>query len=164
MGLWLAAGLLAGTAAAAGPAVVRSGPGRALLLELFTSEGCSSCPDADAWLGTLAGQPGLWTAFVPVGFHVTYWDRLGWPDPWGAKAYTERQRRHSNRWGSWRVYTPGFVTSGEEGRPDRLPAAPGPKVGMLEARTAGRRVAVSFTPEPGTPRASRAFAAALGMG
>lgn len=164
MRAWLAAGLLAGTAAAAEPVVVRSGPGRAALLELFTSEGCSSCPGADAWLGTLEGKPGLWTAFVPVGFHVTYWDRLGWPDPWAAKAYTDRQRRHSDRWGSWRVYTPGFVTNGVEGRLAALPKTPGAKAGTLEARAAGRRVRVAYAPEPGSPRAARAFAATLGMG
>lgn len=164
MNAWLAAGLLAGTAAAGEPFVVRSGPGRTALLELFTSEGCSSCPDADAWLGALEGRPGLWTAFVPVGFHVTYWDRLGWPDPWGAKAYTERQRRHANRWGSWRVYTPGFVMDGAEGRPAALPTAPAAKTGTLEARASGRRVWVSYVSEDRSARPARAFAATLGMG
>src|SRR5438874_1495113 len=50
------------------------------LLELFTSEGCSSCPPAEAWLGTLKSNDRLWQDFVPIAFHVDYWDRLGWKD------------------------------------------------------------------------------------
>lgn len=164
MRAWLAACLLAGTAAAEDPVVLRSGPGRTALLELFTSEGCSSCPAADAWLSALEGRPGLWSAFVPVGFHVTYWDRLGWPDPWGAKAYTERQKLHADRWGSWRVYTPGFVFDGAEDRPARLPSAPGTPAGTLTARVAGGRVAVAYAPAKGSPRPARVLCAPLGLG
>ena len=65
---------------AAEPRTFRSGPRPVPLLELFTSEGCSSCPPAEAWLGELRHDPGLWRDFVPVAWHVNYWDRLGWPD------------------------------------------------------------------------------------
>ena len=164
MNAWLAAGLLAGATFGKEPAVLRSGPGRVVLLELFTSEGCSSCPSADAWLSGLEGAPGLWAAYVPVGFHVTYWDRLGWPDPWGAKAYTDRQRRHADRWGPYRVYTPGFVTAGVESRPERLPERPGESVGTLEARAAGSRLSVTFSPTSRGTRAVKAFCAPLGIG
>ena len=69
-----------GPCGVAAPRLNRGRPSFSLttLLELSTSEGCSSCPGADASLGMLEADPGLWTAFVPVGFHVTYWDRLGW--------------------------------------------------------------------------------------
>jgi len=53
---------------------------KAALLELYTSEGCSSCPPADRWLRKLTQASGLWHDFVPLGFHVDYWDRLGWYD------------------------------------------------------------------------------------
>src|SRR6187401_2558536 len=79
--------LLAGTFAvasyAAPPPVqsITSGSARASLLELYTSEGCSSCPPAEAWLSSLKDEPRLWRDFVPMAFHVDYWDRLGWRDP-----------------------------------------------------------------------------------
>jgi len=50
------------------------------LVELFTSEGCSSCPPAEGWFSKLKQEPGLWTDFVPVAFHVDYWDTIGWTD------------------------------------------------------------------------------------
>src|SRR4051812_18118930 len=60
------------------------------LIELFTSEGCSSCPPADEWLHDLGKQPGLWTDFVPVAFHVDYWDYLGWKDIFSTPEFSER--------------------------------------------------------------------------
>ena len=62
----------------------RSGPQPVWLLELFTSEGCSSCPPAEKWLGALREDPRLWHEFVPVAWHVDYWDRLGWRDRFSA--------------------------------------------------------------------------------
>src|SRR5579859_7181132 len=65
------------------------------LLELYTSEGCSSCPPAEAWLSRLKGSPVLWKDFVPVAFHVDYWDYLGWRDKLGARQFSERQRAYA---------------------------------------------------------------------
>lgn len=62
---------------------VESPPEQAYLLELFTSQGCSSCPPADAWLSRLKQDPELFKRVVPVAYHVTYWDYLGWKDPFG---------------------------------------------------------------------------------
>src|ERR1700693_5887101 len=53
-----------------------SRPQKTHLIELFTSQGCSSCPPAEAWLSKLKSEPGLWKDFVPIAFHVDYWDRL----------------------------------------------------------------------------------------
>ena len=89
---------------------------RTSLIELFTSEGCSSCPPAEAWLGTLRDHPGLWRDFVPAAFHVVYWDRLGWKDRFASQAATEREYAHAAAWGSRNVYTPCFVQDGAEWR------------------------------------------------
>src|SRR6476646_4780454 len=71
--------------------VFESGPQRIHLIELFTSQGCSSCPPAEAWLSKLKSEPRLWKDFVPIAFHVDYWDRLGWRDPFATKEWTARQ-------------------------------------------------------------------------
>ena len=64
------------------------------LIELYTSEGCSSCPPADHWLNGLTDQQGLWTDFIPIAFHVDYWDYIGWQDPYAYSRYTQRQYRY----------------------------------------------------------------------
>ena len=108
--------LVAGAAMAAEPRRFISGATRTHLIELYTSEGCSSCPPAESWLGGLRDEPGLWRDFVPVAFHVVYWDRLGWRDRFASKEFTDRQYAYSGRWGSDTVYTPGFVLDGAEWR------------------------------------------------
>ena len=65
------------------PLVFESGEARTMLVELFTSEGCSSCPPADAWISQLKESPDLWKKIVPVAFHVDYWNNLGWRDRGG---------------------------------------------------------------------------------
>ena len=96
-----------------------SGPARVALVELYTSEGCSSCPPAERWLGDLRGAPGLWRDFVPVAWHVDYWNRLGWPDRFSTKDHTQRQYAVAAAWGSGSVYTPCFVRDGEEWRGEK---------------------------------------------
>src|SRR5262249_27401056 len=86
------------------------------LVELYTSEGCSSCPPAEAWLSRLKDDSALWKNFVPVAFHVDYWDYLGWRDPWAATSFSERQRSYADSWSAVSVYTPGFVLNGKEWR------------------------------------------------
>ena len=82
-----------------------SGPQQTVLVELYTSEGCSSCPPAEAWMSRLQGDPGLWKKFVPIAFHVDYWDRLGWRDRFSSRNWTERQSRYAALWQSESVYT-----------------------------------------------------------
>jgi hypothetical protein len=98
-----------------------SGPGRVALVELYTSEGCSSCPPAERWLGALRNDQRLWREFVPMAFHVNYWDRLGWKDRLSSPAFTQREYAYSAEWGSSSVYTPCFVLNGTEWHAD--PAA-----------------------------------------
>ena len=124
---------------AAAPRHFTSGESRTHLLELYTSEGCSSCPPAEAWLGGLRDEPGLWRDFVPVAFHVAYWDRLGWRDRFASKEYTARQYAYATRWGGDSVYTPGFVLDGAEWRPpagQHPPAASTDKAGVLSVECA----------------------------
>lgn len=97
-------------------AVFSSGEQRVALIELFTSEGCSSCPPADRWLSGLKTDPGLWKNFVPVAFHVDYWDYIGWTDRFAKSDYSDRQRQYAREGGSRAVYTPGFFRQGKDWR------------------------------------------------
>ncbi len=94
-------GMLSGAMAAERPVVV----------ELFTSEGCSSCPPADAFLTELSHSR---RDVLPLAFHVTYWDRLGWKDPFSLAAATQRQARYGARFGDG-SYTPEMVVDGRKG-------------------------------------------------
>ena len=84
-----------GFAACLAPAVAGSAE-RPVVVELFTSQGCSSCPPADAHLNELSRDR---RDVLPLAFHVTYWDRLGWEDPFSLEAATERQDRYGHRFG-----------------------------------------------------------------
>jgi len=132
----------------AGAQTFQSGPARVGLLELYTSEGCSSCPPAETWFSGLAQNDQLWKDVVPVAFHVDYWDYLGWPDTFASTAFSERQRDYAERWNAERIYTPGFVLNGAEWRGWRdhaaLPAATG-NAGMLALELA-KTGTVRFAP------------------
>jgi hypothetical protein len=102
-------------ASAAGPGAVceaQAGAAAPTVVELYTSEGCSSCPPADRWLSTLKPQPGV----IALAFHVDYWDRLGWPDRFASPAYTQRQQQWQQRTGARFVYTPQVLRSGADWR------------------------------------------------
>jgi len=103
--------LLIGGAAA----IVAGGPARARppaegpwAVELFTSQGCNSCPPADAFLGKLAKRPDI----VALSFHVDYWDYIGWKDPFASRETTERQRAYARVLKQRYVYTPEMVVDG----------------------------------------------------
>ena len=108
----LVASLLAAPAFAADPITVNSSERQTAVLELYTSEGCSSCPPADRFVSALRDDPRLWTEYVPVAFHVDYWDYIGWPDRFASPAYGKRQRQHAQLGRVRNVYTPGFVVGG----------------------------------------------------
>lgn len=93
-----------------------SGTTKVPLLELYTSEGCSSCPPADKWLSTFQQHPALWSKVVPVAFHVDYWNNLGWKDPFSTKNNSYRQYSYKHNGNIRAVYTPGFVFNGKESR------------------------------------------------
>ena len=81
---------------------------RPVVVELFTSQGCSSCPPADAVLAELAKRADV----LPLGFHISYWDNLGWKDPFSREASTERQKQYARRLGEGQIYTPQMVVEG----------------------------------------------------
>ncbi len=125
-----------------------SGPAQVSLLELYTSEGCSSCPPAEAWLSGLSQNAALWKAVVPVAFHVDYWDNLGWKDDFSSREFTQRQRYYAASWGSGSVYTPAFVLNGAEwqtwGR--TIPGAEKLEPGKLIVLATGSQIKVTFSP------------------
>jgi hypothetical protein len=145
--------------------VFESKPARTHLLELFTSEGCSSCPPAEAWLSNLKKEPQLWRDIVPIAFHVDYWDHLGWRDPFASKIWTARQYDYSARWKTGSVYTPGFVLNGHEWRNESVPSPSAEPAGVLTIRTAnGERVTATFQPISGGGRDYEIHLARLGFG
>ena len=80
------------------------------ILELFTSEGCSSCPPADRLLPQLAAMN---ATIIPLSFHVDYWDRYGWKDPFSNASFTDRQREYATQFKLESIYTPQLVINGE---------------------------------------------------
>jgi hypothetical protein len=131
-----AALLLAVHAASAATCNVRSGATPLPVVELYTSEGCSSCPPADRWLSTLKAEP---DAALALGFHVGYWDYLGWPDRFASAEHTERQRRLQVASGAPYVYTPQVVVNGRDWRgwPRPLPARPAGPAPVIKLERSG---------------------------
>lgn len=102
-------------ALAASECALESGTARRPVLELYTSEGCNSCPPADRWLGETF--PGFATeGAVPLAFHVDYWNRLGWPDRFSRAAFSARQKEAARRQRADVIYTPQFVLDGRDAR------------------------------------------------
>lgn len=101
----------------------QSSPFKTPLIELYTSEGCSSCPPADRWLSTFTNDEQLWQKFVPVAFHVDYWDYIGWKDEFAKPDFSERQRQYAREGGSTAIYTPGVRKAGQLWTGWRLPFA-----------------------------------------
>jgi hypothetical protein len=90
------------------PTLAAHASSRPVVVELFTSQGCSSCPPADALLAELARRDDV----LALGFHVTHWDRLGWKDPLSSPPATERQRDYARRFNGGQLYTPQMVIDG----------------------------------------------------
>ena len=101
------------TAQAASSCSARSGASITPVVELYTSEGCNSCPPADRWLSGLKAEPDV----VALAFHVDYWDRLGWKDRFASPAFTQRQARQQASSGARFSYTPQVLLDGAD-RPD----------------------------------------------
>jgi hypothetical protein len=100
----------------ADPIVVESGPTRQAVIELYTSEGCSSCPPAERWLKELADMPTDEVNALALAFHVDYWDYIGWKDEFASPAFTKRQNELAERNQQGTVYTPEFFIDGRETR------------------------------------------------
>ena len=145
--------------------VFESGPKKVQLLELFTSEGCSSCPPAEASLARLVKDSRLWRAFVPIAFHVDYWDRLGWKDPFASPEWTKRQRVYAANWNAESVYTPNFVLDGREWQNATVPVINAEAPGILRAIVRDdNNVLVNFDPAKGKTGDFEVYLARLGFG
>lgn len=154
--IWLGLGLVLGltaSAVTAAPQIITGPDTHVSLLELYTSEGCNTCPPAEEWISTLQKDPRLWKQLVPVTFHVDYWDYLGWKDPFDSHDYTERQQEIAARADSLAgriIYTPQFVLNGQDwrgwfnGKP--LEADGAQQVGALSLSADGRKLTVRFMP------------------
>lgn len=131
--------------------VFQSPQHQAVLLELYTSEGCSSCPPAEAWLSRLKDKAGLWTEFVPVAFHVDYWNNLGWRDKLASPEFSQRQNDYAAAWSAQNIYTPEFVLNGREWSNwfghRSVPSTPENSVGTLQvSSTDGKHWRANFIP------------------
>lgn len=150
----------------ADPRVLESGTRQSTLVELYTSEGCSSCPPAEHFLNGFTRHPDLWTRYIPMAFHVDYWDDLGWKDRFSKAQYSQRQRKYARVQRQNTVYTPAFLVNGEPWRPmfyTRDIEAAHVQVGRLRLLIDAGHAEATFTPvEP--PIEAELNIALLGMG
>ena len=133
----------------------QTGGHRIALLELYTSEGCNSCPPADHWLSTLETNSALRDRVVPLALHVDYWDYIGWRDPYAIALHTQRQRATVTKSGGEIVYTPQFLLNGRDFRGwqrdrlirelDNLARQPAPAELMINARGTNASSPVTVT-------------------
>jgi hypothetical protein len=142
---FVAALCAAGAAAAhAGACTLQSPPHRVTVLELFTSEGCSSCPPADRWLSSLPRLGIGPDNAILLAFHVDYWNRLGWPDRFSQARFSERQQAIAARNRSRLVYTPQLVLDGRPLRAGSLPEDVAEKLGAINQHPAGATIQASI--------------------
>jgi len=160
-GTALMAALVSGSALA-GSCSARSGAAVTPVVELFTSQGCSSCPPADRWLSSLATR-GKDTQPVIQAFHVAYWDYIGWVDRFAAPAHTQRQRQLAAWNGLRNIYTPQVLLDAQDWRQwhqagDRIPASAGPAWGQIAMRQREDAVfEASVTMRDGAPASWAAY-------
>jgi hypothetical protein len=152
LGTWSLFALLVACARAEGDPRVASAAEGPLVLELFTSQGCSSCPPADRLLSRLARAGKVGDRVVaPLSFHVDYWNDLGWSDPYSLPAWSERQRDYARVLADDRVYTPELVIGGASGMVGSNASAVSaaiqraPRLALLPATAAWTRDAVTIT-------------------
>ncbi|HEV2855891.1 MAG TPA: DUF1223 domain-containing protein [Thermoanaerobaculia bacterium] len=123
---------------------------RMAIVELFTSQGCSSCPPADRLLSKLAGDPRYQGKVIPLSFHVDYWNYIGWTDPYSSSRWSDRQRVYAGKvFRSNRIYTPQVVVNGRSECVGNSEGQVAERIaGALAAEPAGR---VSLAVDPPTP-------------
>ena len=143
--------------AAPGECTAKSGPGTAALVELYTSEGCDSCPPADAWLRKLPLAAGAGSV-VPLSFHVDYWDYIGWKDPFASPAFGARQRELAAVNRARVVYTPQVMLAGRDYRGWGSGARVAADVRAVNALPARAEIALALA---GTPPAELRASAAV---
>ncbi len=149
----LGASLCAASASYAGGACeVKSGPATAALVELYTSEGCSSCPPADSQLSNLRRQLDPNAVMVPLALHVSYWDRIGWKDVFAQKIFDARQSALLAKRRNKVAYTPQFFVNGDELR-DWSAVLPA-EIRRINAQPAPLTISLKSTPARRAPIAA----------
>ncbi|CZF80635.1 DUF1223 domain-containing protein [Grimontia marina] len=142
----LAATALASNALSAQSWENRGSP--ATVVELYTSEGCSSCPPAEAALNNLKGNDELWTSVIPMAFHVDYWNYIGWTDKYAKPEFSKRQRQKVSQTRASGVYTPGWFINDQEWlgffARQTVPYANGPIAPRLKASIEGKTLRVNY--------------------
>lgn len=159
--------LLGSTHAIAAPVSFSSGVEQNVLVELYTSEGCSSCPPAEELLNSFRGHEDLWKYYIPLAFHVDYWDYLGWRDPYASRLFSQRQRRHAEERNVRTVYTPAFIVNGRAWRSAWLGRYPKPdmrRTGVLKVDIEDDNLSAWFAPRQAIKQSLDLHIALLGMG
>jgi len=137
------------------------------LVEVYSSQGCSSCPPAEKWLEQFKSHEQLFKKFIPINFHVDYWDHIGWKDPYAQRQFTQRQRRYSNLNYIHNIATPGFVVNGKGWngwfRGKSLPIDNQKQVGKLSANIDDGLIKIQFSPENETAIKMQVHVAILGF-
>jgi hypothetical protein len=162
--LFLTLGNLAGIAQAL---TISSGPEKTVFIELFTSQGCSSCPPAEKYLNSFKDHPQLWKKYVPLALHVDYWDYLGWKDSFASASNTMRQRQYARINSQRTIYTPGFFVNGKPWRRGFLSRDPDigrAPAGTLKINLSGSVISASFMPVTRTNAPLVLNIAIVGMG
>ena len=127
-----------------------SGDKQTTIIELFTSQGCSSCPPAERYLNKFKQHQQLWQTYIPLAFHVDYWDYLGWKDRFSKPKNSARQHQYASLHQSRTVYTPAFFINGKKWRPGLFiksdPDTSSKQTGKLAISLSPQQLTAHFTP------------------
>jgi hypothetical protein len=151
----------------AGEISLQSGIKQNILIELYTSEGCNSCPPAERLLNSYTTKNGLWSKYIPLAFHVDYWDYLGWKDKFAKSAFGLRQKSYANILRNSTVYTPAFFVNGKKWRPGffykELPIQANKNAGELILNITNKKITAAFNAYSSIPGPLHLHIALLGM-
>jgi len=130
--------------------VLETGTSQNYMIELYTSEGCSSCPPAEHFLNEFKNKADLWDRVIPMAFHVDYWDYIGWKDRFAQAVFSRRQHGYAQLQRRSTVYTPAFFINGINWRPGfffkRLPTNNQKKIGSLKVTLKENTITARFNP------------------
>ena len=147
--------------------VIYSSKGKkSTVIELFTSQGCSSCPPAEEYINGYIDNKDLWTKYIPIVFHVDYWDYIGWKDVFAKREFTSRQYLYAKLKHVRTVYTPAFIVNGSAWRRgffNSYPNVNGLDNGILEVAVKDNSVRANFKMSESVNDALSLNVAILGM-
>ena len=137
------------------------------LVEVYSSQGCSSCPPAEKWLSQFKNDERLFKQFIPINLHVDYWDYIGWKDPYALRTFTKRQQQYQRLGHTQNIATPGFVVNGKGWNGwfyrQQLPINNELVVGELSAQINQQQVALKFDSKQVLPPYVQVHVAILGF-